>query len=93
MRRPLRGFPALLERPGLLINSHDPLRGHVLKHIRRTAPGRPALFGGAQGKESQRRFCVRFAHASLVGIGEAGVARLAGFGGRILNFIPCASAE
>jgi hypothetical protein len=47
------GFPALLERPGLLINSHDPLRGHVLKHIRRTTPVRPALLGGAQGTEIQ----------------------------------------
>jgi len=43
-------FPALLERSGLLINSHDPLRGHVLKHIRRTTPARPALLGGSQGE-------------------------------------------
>ena len=35
--RPLRGFPALLDRSGLLINSHDPLRGHVLKHIRQNS--------------------------------------------------------
>ncbi|MDD5471044.1 MAG: hypothetical protein PHP05_03935, partial [Sideroxydans sp.] len=60
------GFPALLERSGLLINSHDPLRGHLLKHIRRTTPDRSALLGGAQGKESQRRFCVRFAHGLFV---------------------------
>jgi hypothetical protein len=40
----------LLERSGLLINSHDPLRGHVLKHIRRTTPARPALLGGSQGE-------------------------------------------
>ena len=53
MRRPLRGFPALLDWSGLLINSHDPLRGHVLKHIRRTTPDQPALLGGAQGKEGQ----------------------------------------
>ena len=65
MRCPLRGFPALLKQPGLLINSHDPLRGHVLGHIRRNAPGCPALLGGAQGKERQRRFCVRFARASF----------------------------
>ncbi len=81
MRRPLRGFPALLEQPGLLINSHDPLRGHVLGHIRRTTPGCPALLGGAQGKVSQRRFCVRCAHAYF--FGEAGIARLAGFGVRL----------
>ena len=48
------GFPALLEQPGLRINSHDPLRGHVLKHMRRTAPGCPALLGGAQGKEKRK---------------------------------------
>src|SRR5512146_1860804 len=45
------GFPALLDWSGLLITSHDPLRGHVLKHIRRTTPDQPALLGGAQGKE------------------------------------------
>jgi hypothetical protein len=27
------GFPALLDWSGFLINSHDPLRGHVLKHF------------------------------------------------------------
>ena len=60
-------FPALLDWSGLLINSHDPLRGHVLKHIRRTTPDQPALLGGAQGKESQRRFCVgTCAHVLLV---------------------------
>ena len=48
------GFPALLGQPGLRINSHDPLRGHVLKHMRRKAPGCPALLGGAQGKERRR---------------------------------------
>jgi len=30
-------FPALLGRSGFLINSHDPLRGHVLKHIRQNS--------------------------------------------------------
>ena len=48
------GFPALLGQPGLLINSHDPLRGHVLRHIRRTSPCCPALLGGAQGKEKRK---------------------------------------
>ena len=43
------GFPALLDWSGILINSHDPLRVHVLKHIRRTTPDQPALLGGAQG--------------------------------------------
>src|SRR5512141_3073045 len=53
--RPLRGFPALLDWSGLLINSHDLLRSHVLKHIRRTTPDQSALLGGAQGMESQNR--------------------------------------
>ena len=44
------GYPALLDWSGLLINSHDPLRGHVLKHIRRTTPDRSPLLGGAQGR-------------------------------------------
>ena len=46
-------YTALLDRSGLLINSHDPLRGHVLKHIRRTTPDRPVLLGGAQGNKSE----------------------------------------
>jgi hypothetical protein len=66
VRRPLRVFPALLNQTGLLINSHDLLRSHVLKHIRRTTPVWSALLGGAQGKERQRRFCVRFAHSYLL---------------------------
>ena len=48
------GYPALLGRSGLLINSHDPLRGHVLKHIRRTTPDQPALLGGAQGRKAEK---------------------------------------
>jgi hypothetical protein len=31
------GCPALLDWSGFLINSHDPLRGHVLKHIRQNS--------------------------------------------------------
>ncbi len=31
------GFPPLLDWSGFLINSHDPLRGHVLKHIRQNS--------------------------------------------------------
>ncbi len=49
VRRSLRRFPALLDWPGFLINSHDPLRGHVLRHIRRTTHDQSALLGGAQG--------------------------------------------
>jgi hypothetical protein len=44
----------LLNQTGLLINSHDPLRGHVLKHIRRTSPVWSPLLGGAQGTKSQK---------------------------------------
>jgi hypothetical protein len=29
--------PALLDWSGFLINSHDPLRGHVLEHIRQNS--------------------------------------------------------
>ena len=42
--RPLRGFPALLDWSGFLINSHDPLRGHVLKHIRQNSLTRLCLY-------------------------------------------------
>jgi hypothetical protein len=45
-------FPALLNQTGLLINSHDPLRVYLLKHIRRTHPVWSALIGGAQGRVS-----------------------------------------
>ena len=44
----------MLNQTGLLINSHDPLRGHVLKHIRRTTPVWSALLGAVQGMESQK---------------------------------------
>ncbi|HTN93300.1 MAG TPA: hypothetical protein VMJ33_01820, partial [Gallionella sp.] len=32
-----------------LRNSHDPLRGHVLRQSSPTTPDQPALLGGAQG--------------------------------------------
>jgi hypothetical protein len=44
----------LLDWSGRRINSHDPLRGHVLKHMRRTTPDQPALLGGAQGIEKRK---------------------------------------
>jgi len=34
-----------------LRNSHDPLRGHVLKQSSPTTPDQPALLGGAQGRK------------------------------------------
>ncbi len=45
----LTGFPSPLGSSGLRVNSHDPLRGHVLEHTRRTPPALPARLGGAQG--------------------------------------------
>jgi len=79
VRRPLHGFPPLLNQTGLLINSHDLLRSHVLKHIRRITPVWSALLGGAQGKVSQRRqggfVC---ASRTIVSLREAGNARLTG---------------
>ena len=59
----------MLDWSGLLINSHDPLRGHVLKHIRRTTPDQPALLGGGLGEgkakpkiKSQTRRWAQSAH-------------------------------
>ena len=48
------GDPALLNQTGLLINSHDPLRVHVLKHPSSDYPVWPALLGGVQGREKQK---------------------------------------
>jgi hypothetical protein len=36
-----------------LRNSHDPLRGHVLKQSSPTTSDQPPLLGGAQGKKSK----------------------------------------
>ena len=49
MRRPF-GIPCVARRSGFLINSHDPLRVHVLKHIRQNSPDQSPLLGVAQGK-------------------------------------------
>jgi hypothetical protein len=62
-----------------LINTHDPLRGHVLEHVRRAAPEQPALHGGTKviGKteavvSSERTACfepgVSFAALGLEGV-------------------------
>ncbi len=48
------GFPALLDRSGFLINSHDPLRVHVLKHIRQNSLTRLRYSVAEQGKENQK---------------------------------------
>ena len=47
------GFPALLDWSGLLINSHDPLRGHVLKHIRQNSLTSFRYSAAHRGEESQ----------------------------------------
>ncbi|VVC82318.1 hypothetical protein [Sideroxydans sp. CL21] len=66
----------MLNQTGLLINSHDPLRVHVLKHIRRTTPVWSALLGGVQGRAIQNR---------TPKTSEAGNARLAQIQRRACN--------
>ncbi|MEQ1814083.1 MAG: hypothetical protein ABL860_06475, partial [Candidatus Nitrotoga sp.] len=46
--------PALLNWSGFLINSHDPLRGHVFKHIRQNSLTSLRYSAGAQGKKSEK---------------------------------------
>ncbi len=58
---------------GFLINSHDPLRGHVLKHIRQNSLTSLRYSVAEQGNEKQKVWCalcarffvVRVAHATL----------------------------
>ena len=50
----LTGFPALLDWSGFLINLHDPLRGHVLKHTRQNSLTRLRYSVAEQGKEKQK---------------------------------------
>jgi len=38
-----------------LWNSHDPLRGHVLRQSSPTSPDQPALLGGAQGRKPKTK--------------------------------------
>jgi hypothetical protein len=87
VRRPF-GVPCVARLVRRLWNSR-----YALRQFSPTTPDQPVLLGGAQGRESQKRFCVRVAHDCFVGFGEAGFARLTGFGVLFLNFIPCASAE
>ena len=51
--RQLRGFPPLLDRSGFLINSHDPLRVHVLKHIRQNSLTSLRYSAAHRGKKSK----------------------------------------
>jgi hypothetical protein len=46
-------FTALLDWSGFLINSHDPLRGHVLKHIRQNSLTSLCYSVEEQGKKSE----------------------------------------
>ncbi len=61
------GFPALLTGSGFLINSHDPLRVHVLKHIRQNSLTRLRYSVAEQGMEKQN---------AKPQTREAGIARL-----------------
>ena len=45
----------MLDWPGFLINSHDPLRGHVLKHIRQNSLTSLRYSVAEQGNEKQKR--------------------------------------
>ncbi len=45
--------PALLDWSGLLINSHDPLRGHVLKHIRQNSLTSLRYSAALRGRKSE----------------------------------------
>jgi hypothetical protein len=49
----------LLGKSGFLINSHDPLRVHVLKHIRQNSLTRLRYSVADMGTHSQNRCCVR----------------------------------
>ncbi len=44
----------MLDWSGLLINSHDPLRGHVLKHIRRNSLTSLRYSAAHRGKEKRK---------------------------------------
>jgi hypothetical protein len=51
----LTGFPALLGWSGFLINSHDPLRGHVLKHIRQNSLTSLRYSAAHRGRKSKSK--------------------------------------
>ena len=44
----------IVDRSGFLINSHDPLRGHVLKHIRQNSLTSLRYSVAEQGKEMRK---------------------------------------
>jgi hypothetical protein len=47
-------FPALLDWSGFLTNSHDPLRVHVLKHVRQNSLTSLCYSVAEQGREKQK---------------------------------------
>jgi hypothetical protein len=49
----------LLDWSGFLINSHDPLRGHVLKHIRQNSLASLCYSVADEGKEVVRKECIK----------------------------------
>ncbi len=63
----------MLDWSGFLINSHDSLRGHVLKHIRQNSLASLRYSVAEQGREKQKVLCalcaqfffVRVAHITL----------------------------
>jgi len=52
----------LLGWSGFLINSHDPLRGHLLKHIRQNSLTSLRYSVAEQGKEKQKSKAKPFAN-------------------------------
>jgi hypothetical protein len=56
----------LLDKSGFLINSHDLLRSHVLKHIRQNSLICLCYSVAEMGIENQKRFCVRARRALTV---------------------------
>ena len=62
---PPSGVPSIRRKRAGLRNSHDPLRGHVLKQCSPNTTARLRLIEAAlRGKEA-KRFCVRCAHKFL----------------------------
>jgi len=55
----------LLDWSGFLINSHDPLRGHVLKHIRQNSLTSLRYSVADEGREKQRSKIKPFANNSI----------------------------
>jgi len=87
--------PSISRKRAGLRNSHDPLRGHVLKQCSPNPTARLQLIEAAhRGREVKGGEAVLCALCALCFfVSKAGSSRLAGFEILLLNFIPCASAE